>query len=123
LSAVSRSRPFPISDATFYAHLRRYGELAGLGRVSPHVLRHTAAKLRRQTGATIEEVSTMLGHQSIATTAVYLRRLEDGPDDGWASVAAVLAPVLADGQANPALGGEDSGTELTRAMHPVRQPS
>jgi integrase len=47
-------------------------------RISPHVLRHTA-KLRRQTGATIEQVASLLGHTSIATTAVYLRQLESSP--------------------------------------------
>ena len=83
-------RAFPISDATFYAHLRRYSEAAGLGGISPHVLRHTAAKLRRQAGATIEAVSAFLGHRSIATTAIYLRQLEDERDDGWPAVAAAL---------------------------------
>lgn len=78
---------FPISDTTFYAHLRRYAETAGLGRVSPHVLRHTAAKLRRMSGATIEQVSSLLGHVSIATTAIYLNQLDDERDDGWGPVA------------------------------------
>jgi integrase/recombinase XerD len=83
-------RLFAIADSTLYAHLRRYGEAAGLGSVSPHVLRHTAAKLRRQAGATIEEVSSLLGHTSIATTAIYLRRLEDEPDRGGERVAQAL---------------------------------
>ena len=90
-SAVAPGRRlFAIADSTFYAHLRRYGEAAGLGSVSPHVLRHTAAKFRRQAGATIEEVSSLLGHTSIATTAIYLRRLEDEPDSGGERVALAL---------------------------------
>ena len=30
----------------------------------PHDLRHTAAKLRRDTGASIEDVGALLGHRS-----------------------------------------------------------
>ena len=83
-------RLFGIAASTLYTHLRRYGEAAGLGSVLPHVLRHTAAKFRRQAGATIEEVSSLLGHTSIATTAIYLRRLEDEPDSGGERVAQAL---------------------------------
>jgi Site-specific recombinase XerD len=81
---------FPVSDATFYAHLRHHASTAGLDGVSPHVLRHTAAKLRRGAGATIEGVCSLLGHQSISTTATYLRQLEDERDDGWERVASSL---------------------------------
>lgn len=83
-------RAFWISGATFYARLRRYGEEAGLGLITPHVLRHTAAKLRRQCGASIEAVSLLLGHRSIATTAVYLRQIESEHDDGWQAVATFI---------------------------------
>jgi integrase/recombinase XerD len=83
-------RAFPASAGTFNAHLRRHVEAAGLGRVSCHVLRHTAAKLRRRTGASIEEVCALLGHRSIATTATYLCQLEDERDDGWGDVASSL---------------------------------
>lgn len=93
---------FPISDTTYYSHLCRYGQAAGLGPVSPHVLRHTAAKLRRGAGATIEDVCSLLGHRSIATTATYLRRLEDERDDGWSAVARALG-----------LAGLDPGSSTT----------
>jgi len=67
------ARAFPASAGTFNAHLRRHADTAGLCRVSCHVLRHTAAKLRRGSGASIEDVCALLGHRSIATTATYLR--------------------------------------------------
>lgn len=100
--AIQRARPahdarpgsprpaFSMADATFYAHLRGYGEAAGLGWITPHVLRHTAAKLRRRCGASIEDVCALLGHQSIATTAIYLRQVESDGDNGWAVVSAAL---------------------------------
>jgi integrase len=81
---------FPVSGASFYAALRRYGSLTGIGGLTPHVLRHTAAKLRRQAGSSLEEISGMLGHAGLGTTALYLRRLVDHSDSGWVPVAAAL---------------------------------
>ena len=55
-----------------------------------HVLRHTAAKLRRDAGASIEAVSAFLDHSSLAVTTVYLRRLEGETDRTWPDVAAAI---------------------------------
>lgn len=55
-----------------------------------HLLRHTAAKLRHRCGASIEDVCALLGHQSIATTAIYLRQVESDRDNAWAVVSAAL---------------------------------
>ena len=83
-------RLFPVSGSAFYANLRRYARWAGLTDVSPHALRHSAAKLRRDSGASIEEVSSFLGHRNLATTARYLVRLQGERDSGWPAVAVVL---------------------------------
>ena len=84
------ARLFPILSHGFYCNLRRYATAAGLRGVTPHVLRHSAAKLRRATGASLEEVSSLLGHRNLSTTARYLARLEGDRDDGWHGVAALL---------------------------------
>ena len=55
-----------------------------------HVLRHTAAKLRRDAGESIEEVSRFLDHSSLAVTTTYLRRLEGQEDLGWGKVAEAI---------------------------------
>lgn len=81
---------FQLQSNSFYANLRRYAQRANLSNVTPHALRHSAAKLRRETGATIEEVQALLGHASIATTANYLRQLEGTRDPGWESAAAAI---------------------------------
>jgi integrase len=52
-----------------------------------HVLRHTAANLRRDAGESIEDVSRFLDHSSLAVTTTYLRRLEGLGDLGWGRVA------------------------------------
>lgn len=81
---------FRVSGAGFYANLRSYATTAGVTGVCPHALRHSAAKLRRLAGASLEEVSALLGHRSFATTVIYLQRLETEPDAGWREAAGVL---------------------------------
>jgi len=79
-----------ITSGTFYGNLRRYLRLAGLPPAGVHIFRHSAAKLRRDAGESIEEVSRFLDHSSLAVTTVYLRRLEGREDRSWAKVAAAI---------------------------------
>jgi integrase len=55
-----------------------------------HIFRHTAAKLRRDAGQSVEEVSQFLDHSSLAVTSVYLRRLEGDRDRAWEKVAQAI---------------------------------
>lgn len=50
-----------------------------------HVLRHTAASLMYQRGATLKEISDVLGHQSLDTTAIYAKV-------NWAQLRTVALP-------------------------------
>jgi site-specific recombinase XerD len=79
-----------LTSGTFYGNLRRYMRNAGLPLAGVHILRHSAAKLRRDAGDSIEEVSRFLDHSSLAVTTVYLRRLEGQEDRGWQRVAEAL---------------------------------
>jgi len=79
-----------ITSGTFYARFRRYLRAAGLAPSGLHLLRHTAAKLRRDAGASIEAVSSFLDHSSLAVTSVYLRRLEGEADRTWPDVAVAI---------------------------------
>jgi site-specific recombinase XerD len=84
------ARPQGVASGVFYARFRRYLRLAGLAPTGIHVLRHTAAKLRRDAGESIENVSAFLDHSSLAVTTVYLRRLESQEDTTWEQVAAAI---------------------------------
>jgi site-specific recombinase XerD len=79
-----------VTSGTFYGNLRRYLKKAGLPPAGVHILRHSAAKLRRDVGESVEDVSRFLDHSSLAVTTVYLRRLEGQEDRGWGKVAEAI---------------------------------
>ncbi len=82
--------PRGVTSPTLYARFRRYLRTAELPASGLHILRHSAAKLRRDAGESIEAVSSFLDHSSLAVTTVYLRRLEGETDRTWPEVAAVI---------------------------------
>ena len=62
----------PMRSQSVRSKLRRLAKKAGLERrVTPHMLRHTAATLLIETGVDIRFVQRLLGHSSIATTEIY----------------------------------------------------
>ena len=76
-----------ITSGTFYGNLLRYFKAAGLMPAGVHIFRHSAAKLRREAGESVEQVSRFLDHSSLAVTTVYLRQLEGDRDTAWEQVA------------------------------------
>ena len=65
-------RGLPLRPQSIRLQLRKYADRAGIGRrVTPHMLRHTAATLLIETGVDIRFVQRLLGHSSIAMTEIY----------------------------------------------------
>ena len=46
-------------------------EKAGLGKLSPHKLRHTSATLMLKNGVDVRVLQEVLGHESLSTTQIY----------------------------------------------------
>jgi integrase len=82
--------PSGLSGSAFYARFRRYLAAAGMTQSGLHILRHSAARLRRDAGESVETVSAFLDHSSLAVTTVYLRRLEGVEDRSWERVAEAI---------------------------------
>jgi site-specific recombinase XerD len=71
LAAKAPTRPIPpglVSDVT-----HRACDRAGLPRIGAHRLRHTLATEMLRRGATMVEVSQVLRHRDLATTAIYAK--------------------------------------------------
>jgi integrase/recombinase XerD len=65
-------RGLPLKPQSVRAELRRYSARSGTARrITPHMLRHTAATLLIERGVDIRFVQRLLGHSSIATTEIY----------------------------------------------------
>jgi integrase len=79
-----------VTSGTFYGQLQKYFRKAGLPPAGVHILRHAAAKLRRDAGESVEDVSRFLDHSSLEVTTTYLRRLEGQGDLGWGRVAEAI---------------------------------
>jgi len=63
---------FPYKYWDIWRWLKDLGKLSGLdSRLHPHLLRHTAAVLRRMQGQSLEDLKELLGHRNINSTMIY----------------------------------------------------
>ena len=90
-----------VTGSTFYNRFRCYLAKARMPPSGVHILRHTAAKLRRDVGESIESVSQFLDHSSLGVTTTYLRRLEGQNDVVWPDIAASIGVVTMGRDSSP----------------------
>ncbi|MCM1519687.1 MAG: tyrosine recombinase XerD [Lachnoclostridium sp.] len=63
----------PLTRQMIFTIVRELAELAGVHKIiSPHTLRHSFATHLLEGGANLRAIQMMLGHESIATTQIYL---------------------------------------------------
>lgn len=67
----------PLSAAWVRGRLARAASAAGLRRITPHMLRHTAATQLIESGVDIRFVQRLLGHASLSTTEIYTHITND----------------------------------------------
>lgn len=75
----------PLSASAVNQLLKRYARKAGLDerRMHVHVLRHSAAMLEEELGASLTSISRFLGHADPKTTMRYVEHLRGRPDSTW----------------------------------------
>lgn len=81
-----------ISNADFNRHLKSLGQMAGIKtRLHSHLARHTFATWMLRNGASIENVSKMLGHTNITQTQRYAKVQAQAVYDEFEKVTAKMA--------------------------------
>lgn len=67
----------PTTNSSIESYIRKLGRRSGVENAHPHRFRRTCATMALKRGMPIELVSKMLGHDSIATTQIYLDLNDD----------------------------------------------
>ena len=70
---ISIRRGKQLSRISIFVNIKNYASLAGITKhISPHTFRHSFATHLLQGGANLRAIQTMLGHEDIGTTEIYM---------------------------------------------------
>ncbi len=80
----------PVTSHGFVYMLKKYAKACGIGDIHLHQTRHTVARIVGEQSGDLTNVQTVLGHQNIATTRVYLDRVAVKKDKHSRDIAGQL---------------------------------
>ena len=106
---VEQGRPIPVSRVD--AAVTKAAKTAGIGRVSPHRLRHTLATQAINRGMSLEAIAALLGHRSFHMTLVYARIADRTVADEYFAVSEKVEALY---QAPKQLPADAEGTEMRK---------
>jgi len=106
---VEQGRPMTISKVD--AAVAKAGEAAGIGRVSPHQLRHTLATQAINRGMSLEAIAALLGHRSLHMTLVYAKIADRTVADEYFAVSEKVEALY---QAPKQLPADAEGSEMRK---------
>jgi integrase/recombinase XerD len=105
------ARHRPITARRIPIALHRLGAEAGIGRVTPHQLRHTLATQAINRGMSFDAIAALLGHKTLAMTMVYARIADKTVADEYFKVTEKVEALYQQPRQLPAT---DEGTEMRR---------
>ncbi|OBI96570.1 integrase [Mycobacterium asiaticum] len=106
---VEQGRPMPVSRVD--AAVTKAAKKAGIGRVSPHRLRHTLATQAINRGMSLEAIAALLGHRSFHMTLVYARIADRTVADEYFAVSEKVEALY---QAPKQLPADAEGAEMRK---------
>lgn len=84
INKASRIATQGFSPKVIWSVVKEAGAKCALGKIAPHDLRRTCARLCHQSGGELEQIQFLLGHVSVQTTERYLgckQRIRDAVND------------------------------------------
>jgi site-specific recombinase XerD len=113
---VEQGRVIPASRVD--AAVAKAARAAGIGRVSPHRLRHTLATQAINRGMSLEAIAALLGHRSLHMTLVYAKIADRTVADEYFTVSAKVEALY---DAPKHLPAEAEGAEMRKLRAEMHQ--
>ncbi|WP_327583466.1 site-specific integrase [Nonomuraea sp. NBC_00507] len=107
----------PVNASRIEAAVRNAADRAGLGRVTPHQLRHTLATQAINRGMSLEAIAALLGHRSLSMTRVYARIADRTVADEYFAVTEKVEALYDAPRQLPADAEGSEMAKLRREMH------
>ena len=111
------ARHRPLTARRIAIALHRLGAEAGIGRVTPHQLRHTLATQAINRGMSLDAIAALLGHKTLAMTMVYARIADKTVADEYFKVTEKVEALYQQPRQLPATAEGSEMRRLRAEMH------